>query len=179
MDILDKAEQFMADAFTQSNNPIEIDHHQRTVAWIKWLKPDADETLLVAGMLHDIERAFNGDWKAGSIDEDMLTKHQQLSSSEAEKFLIREHASSDVIAVVTDLILNHETGGTQNQNVLCDSDCLAWLEEKAPRNALKYKAQGNEDMFRDKLNSVLSRIHSPRARAKAEELYHNAIEVLA
>ncbi len=46
----------------------------------------------------------------------------------------------------------------------CDADCLAWLEEKAPRNMEKYRKLGKEEEFKEKVNYVLSRLHSQRAR---------------
>jgi len=69
----------MVDAFTRAEASGNISHHQRTIYWIKELEPNANEALLIAGMLHDIERAFNGDWKAGSQDPEKLRKHQELA----------------------------------------------------------------------------------------------------
>jgi hypothetical protein len=175
MNLFDKTEQFVVDAFTKAGNPGEISHHQRTAYWIKELKPDADEALLIAGMAHDIERAFHGDWKAGSDDPEKLKKHQKLSASIVEKFL-REQGAPDVLIMrVTELILHHEEGGNEAQNVLCDADCLAYFEEKALRNAKKYKAQGRAEEMKKKLEYVFGRISAPKAKAIAQKWFQEAL----
>ena len=35
-----------------------IKHFEQTVFWLKKLKPDADEPMLIAAYAHDIERGF-------------------------------------------------------------------------------------------------------------------------
>lgn len=94
-DLYQRVEQFMTQAFTKAGAIGNVSHHQRTVHWVKELKPDAGEALLIAGMLHDIERAFNGDWKAGSDDPEKLRKHQDLSAEVAEKFLLEAGAGHE------------------------------------------------------------------------------------
>lgn len=176
--IYKKAEQFIKNAFTKAGKPTDIFHAQRTVYWIKQLKPDADETLVIAGLFHDIERAFYGDWKKGSDDPWLLRKHQNLCAAEAEKFLKSEKIDENFTGKVKYLISHHEEGGDEDQNVLCDADGLAYFEEKALRNAKEAKQQGGEVEMRKKLKYVFSRITSPRARQIAQPFYDKAIEVL-
>lgn len=176
MNLLNKIEVYVGEAF--KSNPNEIYHHQRTAYWIKQLKPDADEALLVAGMSHDIERAFEGDWKAGSDNPDKLKKHQELSASYVGKFLEEQNAPTDFIERVKELIRHHEEGGTEEQNILCDADCLSYFEEKAIRNAKKAKAEDKVQQFKNKLEYVFSRIHSERAKEIANKLYQGALKEL-
>ena len=160
------------------NNPNDLFHAQRTAEWIKRLKPEADVALLISGLAHDIERAVYGDWKAGSDDPDKLQKHQELSAKEIEKFLRQEQADEEIIERVKDLVLHHEQGGTKDQNILCDADCLAYFEEKALRNAKKYKQAGKTEEFKKKLEYVFSRIHSSKAKQIAQKWYAEAIDEL-
>ena len=164
MELLEKAEQFITKALEKAENNHDLIHSQETVYWIKQLKPDADVALLVAGALHDIERAFYGDWKAGSSEVEALRKHQDMSAEEAEKFLRQEKVSEDIIERVKHLISAHETGGDEDQNILCDADVLAWFEDKAVRNIKKHKTQGKpKEAMKEKLDYLMSRLSTDKA----------------
>ncbi|MBD3238756.1 MAG: DUF4202 family protein [Candidatus Moranbacteria bacterium] len=177
-DLIKTTEQFVTQAFKKANNPVEIFHATQTSHWIQKLKPEASEALQIAGLLHDIERAFYGDWKAGSSDENKLKKHQELSAKVTEDFLKQENADQSMISEVKDLILNHEEGGAGDKAVLCDADCLAYFEEKAIRNAKKFKEEGKEEKMKKKLDYVFNRISSKKAKAIAQEWYNKAIKIL-
>ena len=127
MEIYNKAERFVIDTLQKIDNQNDIIHAQRTVHWVKQLKPDADEALLVSAVAHDIERAIYGDWKKGSDDPEALRKHQDLSATEIEKFLRSENIKEEFIARVKHLVAHHEEGGDDDQNVLCDADCLSFF----------------------------------------------------
>ncbi len=178
MNLLDKTEQFIKDAFTEKGMESDVSHHQKTVYWIKQLKPDADEALLIAGMSHDIERAFHGDWKAGSSDHNKLNRHKELSASDTEKFLRQENASEEFIKRVKGLILHHEEGGNEDQNVLSDADCLAYFEEKAVRNARKAKQEDKKEEYKKRLNYIFNRIFSSKAKEIAHKFYEEALNEL-
>ena len=174
-----KSKKFVQDAFVKAKNPIEIDHAERTVKWIKRLRPDADEALLAAGLLHDIERAFYGDWKKGSNKVDALIEHQNKSAMTAKKFLRDINADKFLIEKIIDLVIHHEEGGSEEQNVLCDADCLAYLEEKAVRLASDHKKRNmTKDQVKEKLNYVLRRINSPEAKSLAQPIYNKAVKIL-
>lgn len=179
MELLKKAEQFLAKTMERAKDNHDLVHSQKTVYWIKQLKPDADEALLIAGALHDIERAIYGDWKAGTSDPEALRKHQEMSAKEAEKFLRQENASEEVIARVKYLISSHEVGGDEDQNILCDADCLAWFEDKAIRNIKKHKVQGNpKEKMQEKLDYLMRRISTNKAKEVARKFYDEAVEEL-
>jgi len=135
--------------------------------------------LLVAGALHDIERAFYGDWKKGSDDPALLKKHQDLCALEAEKFLRSERAGEDFIKKIKFLISRHEVGGDEEQTILCDADCLAYFEEKALRHAKESKLDGRENEMINKLKFNFNRISSLQARKIAQPFYDEAMEVLS
>ncbi len=179
MELLKKAEQFVAKVLEKAENNHDITHSQKTVYWIKQLKPDADEALHVAGALHDIERAFYGDWKAGTSEIEALRKHQDMSANEAEKFLKQENVGEDIINRVKHLISAHETGGDEDQNILCDADCLAWFEDKAIRNIKRHKAQGKpKEAMKEKLDYLISRISTEKAKGIVQKWYEEALEEL-
>lgn len=173
-----KTKQFVVDALTKADNKNDIIHAKRTVYWIKELKPDADQALLIAGIAHDIERAFYGDWKKGSMNSEELKKHQDLSAVEIEKFLRKEKAAEDTIERVKMLVAYHEEGGDEDQNILCDADCLAYFEDKALRFAKKAKQQGKVKEMKNKLEYVFNRIASPKAKQIAQKWYKEALQEL-
>jgi len=177
MDLYEKVEKFVVDAFTKAEKPTDVLHAKRTAYWIKELKPDADESLLIAGVAHDIERAFYGDWKKGSSDPEALRKHQDLSAAEAEKFLRNENAPENLIDKVKHLIAHHEEGGDEDQNILCDADCLAFFEEKVLRRVKKYKEQGMaKEEIKKSLDYYFSRIISGKAKQIAKKWYDEAVK---
>jgi hypothetical protein len=179
MKLLKKAEQFLVGVIEKAEDHHDLIHAQKTVYWIRELKPSADEALLVAGVLHDIERAIYGDWKKGTSDPEALLKHQNMSAQEAEKFLRQENASEEMIGRVKYLISYHEVGGDEDQNILCDADCLAWFEDKAVRNIKKHKIQNKpKEEMKEKLNYLMSIISTKKAKKIAKKYYEEALNEL-
>ena len=176
MEIYAKAEKFVTDTLEKGDNQNDIVHAQRTVYWVKQLKPDADEALLVAAVAHDIERAIYGDWKKGSDDSVALRKHQDLSAAEIEKFLAEEGVDKIFIERVKNLVAHHEEGGDAEQNILCDADCLAFFEDKALRRVQKWRELGKtKDEMRHNLDFYFSRLTSTAAKAVAQKWYDLAV----
>lgn len=176
--LYEKAEQYLIEAFTKADKPADIVHGQRTSYWIGQLQPRADEALLIAGLLHDIERALNGDWKNHSDAPELLQKHSDMSAEAAAEFLRGEGADEAFIERVKRLISRHEVGGDADQDVLCDADCLAFFEEKALRNAKKLKQEGRQAEMQHRLDYVLGRITSPQGRDIARPFYDEAKNLL-
>jgi hypothetical protein len=135
--------------------------------------------MLVAGVAHDIERAFHGDWKKGSENPEDLRKHQDLGAKEIEKFLRRENADEKIIARVKHFISKHEEGGDADQNILCNADCLSYFEEKAMRHVKNAKAAGKPiEKLRRKIENKFQKIHSEKAKQIARKWYEEVMEEL-
>jgi len=177
--LYNKAKEFVLDAFAKAGLERDIVHAQSTAYFIKELKPEADETLLIAGLSHDIERAFNGDWKKGTDDPAMLKKHQNLSADEIGKFLLSAGADEKIINRVKRLVSQHEVGGDEDENILCDADCLAFLQDKALRVVTKAKEANNTKEAKRRINMVFSRIHTPKAKQIAQKWYDEAMKELS
>jgi len=151
------------------NQPNDIKHARLTAKWIKKLKPDADEALLVAGLLHDIERAFYGDWKKGSIDPKKIQTHHDLSALETEKFLKDIGAPGNFIRKVESLVANHTWGGDEEQNILCDADCLASLQDKAPRWFRESKTTEQKEKTKKRILRLYERIKTTQGKHFADK----------
>lgn len=177
MEIYNKAEKFVIDALEKADNQNDIIHAKRTAYWVKQLRPDADEALLAAAIAHDIERAIYGDWKKGSDDPEALRKHQDLSAIEIEKFLKGESVDESFIEKVKYLIEHHEEGGDDDQNALCDADCLSFFEDKSLRRVRKWKEQGKtKEEMRKNMDYYFSRIITPKAKDIAKKWYDKALQ---
>lgn len=162
-----------------SNNKHDLFHAKRTVYWIKKLNPNAHEALLIAGLTHDIERAFYGDWKKGSHNNKKLQKHQKQSAKMVGDFLKKQKADHKLISQVENLVLHHEKGGTKEQNILCDADVLAYFEEKAVRLAKTYKQRGKtKRQVMLKLHHEYQRLKSTNAKHIAKKFYLKAMMLL-
>jgi len=74
-------------------------------------------------------------------------------------------------------LLKTEVGGDEDQNVLCDSDCLSFFEDKALRRVKRWKDQGKtkEEMHQN-MDYYFSRIITPEARELARSFYDEAKE---
>lgn len=176
MEIYKKTEQFIIDILEKAKNSNDIVHAKRVAYWVKKLNPKADEALLVAAIAHDIERAIYGDWKKGSDDPEVLRKHQDLSAMEIEKFLRGEKVDEKFITRVKHLVAHHEEGGDNDQNILCDADCLSFFEDKSLRRVRKWKEQGKTKAeMKQNMEHYFSRFISQKAKDIASKWYEESL----
>ena len=174
-----KVEDFVKNSFTKAGKQDSIKHFKRTAYWIKQLKPDADEALLIAGIAHDMERAFYGDWVKGSTDKCILRKHQDMSASEIAKFLKKEGAKDEIIERVKMLVSYHEEGGNEDQNILKDADCISYVENQALRHVkVQQQKRKSKEEIKDKFDYTFNKITSKKAKQIAQPMYEKALESL-
>jgi len=176
-DLYQKAKMFMIESLKKADR--DISHHQRTVYWLKKLESKPSEALLIAGITHDIERAFYGDWKKGSIKATDINKHQKQSAQIVADFLSKENADPELISRVKELISHHEIGGDREENVLCDADALAVLEQKGLRFVRKFKKMGlSNNLIKKRIDYYYSRIKSAPAQKLAYPWYQKALKII-
>lgn len=157
---------------------IEAAHMLRTPFWLEEIYPEADETMMMAALCHDIERCFplrEGEVKPAKTgddakDEEYLKWHGQRSAELAEK-LLRKNGFEDeaVLMRIRTLIAEHSFGGTKEQDVMRDADSLSLLENSAE---LFLKAG------KEKLDAEFSRLSSEKARQLAKPFYDKIIAKL-
>lgn len=178
-DLYKKVEQFVKESFKKAGKEASVKHFIRTAYWINVLEPNADEALLISGVSHDIEQAFNGDWVKGSIDPNILKKHQNLSAEKFAEFLKSINAESVLIDRVKMLVSHHEDGGNDDQNVLKDADCISYFENQALRHAVEWQKNGKSIQdIKKKFNYTFDKITSLKARQIANPMYEDAIRTL-
>jgi len=176
--MLDKVKEFVTNSFGK-----EYLHLERTLYWVKELKPDAGEELLIAARSHDIERAFQP--KADSSKKfsyawgEAMEKHQVESGVIMFDFLVKAGYDPKKAERVRELISKHEVGGDAEQNLLKDADSLSWLEISVPRHIDFIEEKGLEkEELKKKIDFMYNRITSEKAKEIAGSFYENAIKLL-
>ena len=166
-----------------NNNEWQMRHFDRTVYWLQQLKPDADEALLIAGISHDIERAYR-DPKEGFgktvrrfIESAELARHSEEGADIIAELLEKEGASKDFIERVWHLISKHEVGGDADQNLLKDADSLSFVENNSQIFISRLDTLGYEAV-REKFDWMYNRISDPKAKEIATPFYEKMMKEL-
>jgi len=178
-ELYDKVEEFVNDSFNGN-----VIHFERTVHWIKELKPDADEALLIAGISHDIERAFR---KKGDSQEqtavnkgfhhpEFFKSHEEIGARIIGEFLEKEGADEHLIQRVKSLILKHEEGGDDDQNLLKDADSVSFFENNIDHFLDAKVKEVGKQKIKKKFYWMYKRITSEKAKQIAKDWYQKAMD---
>jgi len=142
MKYFDLVKKFVAGSFEATDNPKELQHFERTVYWLLWLYPNADEAMQVAAYAHDIERAFrdktsnlfdSSDYKGSCF----TVEHPRKGAEIVAKFLKDHNASDHFIKRTESLIAAHEIGGSNDQNLIKDADSISYFKIKFLTSLIK------------------------------------------
>lgn len=179
LNLFKKTKKFVKESF---KNKDQMLHFNRTVYWLKVLKPNVDEAFLIAAIGHDIERAFKKDnpfenSKKKFTDEGHLKNHQEEGAKILEKFLKKQKANLEVIKKVKHLVLSHEIGGDTDQNILKDADSLSFLENNANIFLDRLDKLGY-DKVKEKFDWMYFRITSAKAKKIGKPFYIKIIKKL-
>jgi len=181
-DLLNKVKIFVNDSFKGKN----ILHFERTLYWINYFRPNADKALQIAAYAHDIERAYrtaeiaaiHKKSEKGFQDDEFLKHHQERGAEIIGEFLIKEGASKELIERVKMLVLKHEHGGNEDQDLLKDCDTLSFFETNADM-FIKEKAKIlGKKKVKSKFDWMFNRLSSNKVKEVARPLYLNALEDL-
>ena len=178
INLFNKIRNFVNESFKKNED--QMLHFDRTVHWLKKLKPNATEDFLIAAIGHDIERAFrvNEPFKrAGFRDEEFLKNHMKKGAEILGKFLKEEGADDITIKKVKHLVSGHELGGDEDQNLLKDADSLSFVENNAQIFLSKFDELGYEKI-KEKFDWMYERISSPKAKELAKPFYNDMMSKL-
>jgi|GEM_PF-247522 len=143
----------------------------------------ADVALIVASLMHDIERAFIEDkdtyekmyskQKDGFKNKEFLDYHQERSSEIASQFLLKNGMDKLFVKKVCKMIRNHETGGDFDTNILKDADSLAFFETYIDYFVNIQVKRTSKEMVKSKLEWTYNRITSDYAKRLASKILYN------
>jgi hypothetical protein len=154
-------------------------HLERARDWVLDLRPDADEALRLAALMHDAEREVAGgaplDAQIGAFDDpETVRAHCERSARVVGEWLRREGADEDVVARVVALVLLHETGGTPDADLLQAADSLSFLETN-PAAGWVREGRASRDRAAAKLRAMHGRMRLERARELARPYLERAL----
>lgn len=117
---------------TVAEDPI---HSQNTLEWILKLTPHPDESLKIAALGHDIERAMEEN-KIKRQDfenyDGFKVAHADNSTKILEKLMVDYKLPKNLIEEVCSLVRIHEIGGNAKVNILNEADSLSFFEVNLP-----------------------------------------------
>jgi len=185
-DTYKRVELFIVDKFKAAGDGVGKNHVLRTVHWLRELKPDADEALLIAAVAHDVERALRDHasydkvtrHEKGFRSEEHLTYHQEEGARIIGEYLGQIGADARTIERVKELVSRHEIGGDEDQNLLKDADSISFFENVVEFFLTKKVNEAGRKKVKDKLDWMYGRITTDRARTLAKQQYAESIKEL-
>lgn len=158
-------------------------HLIRAEYWLKRIKPDADEAMVIAVISHDIERAFPKGRKPPPSDrwddEVYAVWHGQRSADFVEKFLLENGFSDrDKIKKMKRLITYHEIGGDEQKDFIKDVDNISFLENNIDLFLSRIFQDTSKEEIKEKFDYMYNRISSKKAKDLARPFYSKALEKL-
>lgn len=183
--MLEKVIQYVNESFAQSVTDKKPIHFERTVYWLKQLKPDADEPMQIAAYAHDLQRAFRKTNTQQTFknmafnDSEFLKMHQEEGAKLIAKFL-REHGyAEDKIKRVFNMVRYHEEGGDPESDLIKDADSISFFEVNAIGFIQKVALELGAEKTKSKFDWMYNRIYSENARKIAEPMYKKSLAELA
>jgi hypothetical protein len=131
-----------------SRVPEDSRHAENTLEWLLRLKPDADETMHLAALGHDIERALEARKvkRADFIDYDTFKAAHARNSAEILRAIMEDcGVPQEMAGEVYLLVYRHETGGDPRADLIKNADCISYFHVNMP---LYYQREGWEETKR-------------------------------
>jgi len=149
MNLIDCIKKKIESHIAQSSVPEDPLHSKNTREWLLKLQPAADDSLQIAALGHDIDRAMNSKKvKRSDFDnyDDFKAAHAR-NSARILKEIMQECGMTDdtFIQEVINLITHHETGGDPRSDLLKEADSISFFEVNLP---LYYERNSREETKR-------------------------------
>lgn len=144
MDKINLVKRKIEEVIKGSSVPEDTIHSKNTLEWLLKLMPDAGESLKIAALGHDIERAIEKRKVRRQEYKDYDTfkdAHALNSANVLAEIMQTCDIDKKMIDEVFSLVRHHETGGTDRVDLLKDADSISYFEVNLPlyfvRNTLK------------------------------------------
>ena len=110
-------------------------HSENTLEWLLHLEPNADESLIIAVLGHDIERAI-AELKVRRDKYKDYDEFKEAHASNSARILVELVKQCGLNKKLADniffLVRHHETGGTKRANILKDADTISFFQVNLP-----------------------------------------------
>jgi hypothetical protein len=159
--------------------PYNRHHLLKALEWLDRVAPDSAESVRLATLTHDMERAFPGPDQPvikTLSDPEYERRHSLRSARIVGAWLREHHASEALVEHVEALIVSHEFGGWPEADLVQAADSLSFLETNIDLflgfvRSRKHPAHE----VRKKFNSMFGRIQIPRLKQLAQPLLDSAL----
>jgi hypothetical protein len=158
------------------------DHLTRAGDWMLALAPDAPEYLVVAALLHDLERKVpGGPWLDLATDrwDDRAYNdaHTGRSAVVVATWLTANGCDKDLALAVAQPIREHEFGGSPDGDLMQAADSISFLETNAPLvSGWANRGKCTPEKALEKLRWMGERVRHPEGSRIARRMMERAIE---
>ncbi len=151
MDSVAAAKQRIREIVAGSRVPEDPRHAEDTLAWLRTLAPQADQSIQLAALAHDIDRAVEAQKvrRADYEDYDVFkAAHAQHGAQMLQAILERCAVAQPIADEACRLVRLHEIGGDPRSDLLKDADSISYFKVNLP---LYYQREGWEETLRRSL----------------------------
>jgi len=148
MDSIERTKQKIRAFIAGSKVPEDPLHAENTLDWLLKLKRDADKTLQIAALGHDIERAL----ETRKVKRDDFPDYYTFKAAHARNSaeILREiiedcGMSQEMASEVYSVVCRHETGGDLRADLIKNADGISYFHVNMP---LYYQREGWEETKR-------------------------------
>lgn len=135
MDKISLVKRKIEEVIKGSSVPEDPIHSKNTLEWLLKLMPGANESLKIAALGHDIERAIEKRKvrRQDYQDFDAFKDAHALNSANVLAEIMQTcEIDKKMIDEVFYLVRHHETGGTDRADLLKDADSISYFEVNLP-----------------------------------------------
>ncbi len=148
MDSIERAIQKIKAVIADSKTPEDPRHAENTLEWLLRLEPDADQSLVIAALAHDIDRAVDKRKTLRSDYDDYHTfkaAHAENGAKILKEILEECGVEKSIADEACRLVRFHEVGGGHRSDLLKDADSISFFEVNMP---LYYRREGRDETRR-------------------------------
>ena len=162
--------------------PYNRHHLLKALEWLDRVAPDSAESVRLATLTHDMERAFPGPDQPviKTLSDPEYERAHSVRSARIVGAWLREQAADDgLVGEVERLIVAHEFGGWPDADLVQAADSLSFLETNIEL-FLGFVRSGRHPAHevRTKFVQMFGRIQIPRLTLLAQPLINRALQQL-
>jgi len=174
MNSIECAKQKIRAIIAGSNVPEDPTHAENTLEWLLKLNPEPDQTLQIAALAHDIDRAVENQ-KVRRSDYDDYDAFKAAHARNGARILreIMEECgvSNSITEEACRLVTLHEVGGDHRSDLIKDADSTSYFKVNMP---LYYQREGWEETKRRCIWGY-QRLSAPMKRVVEDITYEDAL----